>query len=222
MGIWKRLRMPLLIVTFANIVFVFGKTILFPPIVKETKTPFDFPEEVPLPTWQLVASDSLSHKNLSQPVVIRHYRYIQNQLPLDINMYYLLQTDGDVKRFISDRASIPLSLVQPSLVIRQHSGIGFYGIFVYQQQAYLDGCINSRGGSTFTAEQFNDNRMQYDLQLNRLLPYLLSEKPLRDRRCLWTHFSIPLNHASPESAYPILENAWFSWYHWWSSHFPEP
>jgi len=26
--------------------------------------------------------------------------------------------------------------------------------------------------------------------------------------------SIPLNRSSPESAYVILENAWFSWYQW--------
>jgi cyanosortase A-associated protein len=80
------------------------------------------------------------------------------------------------------------------------------------KRAYLDACINSRGGSTFTEEQFRANRIQYDVQFNRLLPWLLGQQELRDQRCLWTHLSIPLNQSSPESSYHILENAWFSWY----------
>jgi len=35
----------------------------------------------------------------------------------------------------------------------------------------------------------------------------------RDKRCLWTHLSIPLNRSS-RGCYVILENAWFSWYQW--------
>jgi len=76
-------------------------------------------------------------------------------------------------------------------------------------EAYLNACINSRGGSTFTKEQFNYNRIHRDTQFNRLLAWLLIQQPLRDKRCLWTHLSIPLNRSSPESAYVILENACF-------------
>jgi len=70
--------------------------------------------------------------------------------------------------------------------VRQHEQLGFYGLFVYQKQS-VNACINSRGGSTFTKEQFNYNRIHRDTQFNRLLAWLLIQ--LRDKRCLWTHLS---------------------------------
>jgi len=36
---------------------------------------------------------------------------------------------------------------------------------------------------------------------------LVTHSALRDKRCLWTH--LYLFRSSPESAYVILENAWF-------------
>lgn len=245
MNRWKQLRTPLLILTFANILFVFGRLILDPNIGKRTVTPFVFPPVVSLPQWQLVASNPLKNQTVEQPpfgkLIFpgRQYRYIQNDLPassgastarrslaplasLDIKMRYLVETDGDVKQFIKDNTAIRFLFDQPLLVVRQQEGLGFYGLFVYEKRAYLDACINSRGGSTFTKEQFSDNRIKYDVQFNRLLPWLLGQQALHDKRCLWTHLSIPLNQSSPESAYLMLEKAWFSWYQWWSTRFPKP
>lgn len=228
MILWKQLRIPLLILTCANVLFVFGRSILDPTIGKRTLTPFVFPSVVPLAQWQLVASqplkantvESSSFGKLELPG--RQYRYIQNGLPLDIKTRYEVETDGDVKEFIKSHAGIRLSLNQPGLVVRQHPQLGFYGVYVYQKRAYLDACINSRGGSTFTTEQFRYNRMHYDVQFNRVLAWLFVQQPLNDRRCLWSHLSIPLNQSSPSSAVVILEKAWESWYKWWSPRFPKP
>lgn len=268
MSRWSKLRLPLLVFIFANVLFVFGRSILDPTIGKRTVTPFVFPKVVSLPQWRLVTSHPLKDQTVERPplgkLILpgRQYRYIQNDLhasfgsqsgedlkasrgekdsspelalrprtgveaphpkaPLNIEMRYEVETDGDVKQFIKNNTAIQFLLDQPLLVVRQQEGVGFYGVFVYQKRAYLDACINSRGGSTFTKEQFSYNRIQYDVQLNRLLPWLLGLQPLRDKRCLWTHLSIPLNQSSPEQAYLILENAWFSWYKWWSSRFPKP
>jgi len=164
---------------------------------------------VPLPQWQLVASQPLKAETVDLQafgkLVLpgREYRYIQNDL--DIKMRYEVETDGDFKEFIKKHTDIRFRSINH--LMRQHEQLGFYGLFVYQKRAYLNACINSRGGSTFTKEQFNYNRIHRDTQFNRLLAWLLS-KPLRDKRCLWTHLSIPLNRSSPESAY-VLENAWF-------------
>lgn len=240
MILWKQLRIPLLVFTFVNVLLVFGKSILDPTIGKRTITPFVFPSVVPLPQWQLVASQPLEIKTVDRPPFGKldlpgiQYRYVQNGLhassregapsspaPLDIKMRYEVETDGDGKRFIKDNTAIQFSLNQPSMVVREHEGLGFYGMFVYEKRAYLNACINPRGGSTFTQEQFTYNRIHYDLQFERLIFWLLGQQGLRDNRCLWTHLSIPLNQSSPESAYVTLEKAWFSWYDWWHRRFPK-
>ncbi len=218
----KQLRMPLVALANALVILVIGKILLAPApaILKQTPTTMALPPVVPLPNWQLVKSESLPPHAFI--VANWHYKYIQNQLPLDIDMRYVEETDGDVKQLIGKYASKELAAAQPNLSVREYSGVGFYGVYVYQQQAYLDACINPRGASTFTAEQFSYNRRHYELQFNRLLAYLLKDEPLRERRCLWSHLSVPLNDNSTESAYDNLETAWVSWYKWWYSHFPQP
>ena len=215
---WKQLRIPLLVITCVNVLFVVGRTILDPNIGKRTFTPFVFPQEVPLPQWRLVESRPLKGRTIESStfgkLVLpgRQYRYIQNELHLDIDMRYEVEKSQTPIKFFLD---------QPSLLVRQHPQLGFYGLFVYENRAYLDACINSRGGSTFTIEQFSDNRAQYDRQFNRLLAWFFVQQPLNDRRCLWAHLSIPLNQSSPNSAYVILEKTWFSWYQWWRPRFPK-
>lgn len=227
MNLWKQLRIPLLAFTFANVLLVFGRSVLDPSIGKRTLTPFVFPPVIPLPQWQLVESQPLKGETIELlafgKVVLpgREYRYVQKELPLNIKMGYELEADGNFKRFIKNYTDIKFSPNQPLPDVRQHKQLGFYGLFVYQKRAYLNACINSRGGSTFTTEQFNYNRSHYDAQFNRILAWLLVQQPLRDRRCLWTHLSIPLNRSSPEAAYVILENAWESWYEWWRPRFPK-
>ncbi|AFZ13635.1 hypothetical protein Cri9333_2789 [Crinalium epipsammum PCC 9333] len=216
MSFLKQLRMSLLVITNAFVILVLGKIVLSPPIHKESL----FPPVVPLPKWQLI--DSIESKAISgKPWILsgRDYRYIQNQLPLTIYMRYVEPTDGDVKQLINNHTSIKFSDAQPKLSIRQQSGVGFYGVYVYQQRVYLDACINVRGSSTFTAEQFSNNKKLYQWQFNRLLAYLLADTPLNERRCLLSHLSIPLKGTSPEAAYNNLETIWFSWYRWWSFRF---
>lgn len=223
---WKQLRIPLLVLIFANVLVVFGRSVIDPSIGKRTLTPFSFPAKVPLPQWQLVTSQPLPNQTVDQlpfgKVVLpgMYYRYKQNDLPLDIKMRYQINVEGDVKHLIETNTDIRFSLNR-SPVIRQHQQLGFYGLFVYKQQAYLDACINPRGGSTFTSTQFDYNRIHYDLEFSRLFLWLLGQQELRDNRCLWTHLSIPLNQSSPNSAYATLEQAWFSWYKWWQPRFPK-
>lgn len=227
MSFWKHLRIPLLAFTCANVLLVVGRSILDPTIGKQTVTPNVFPSAVPLPQWQAVASNPLENKTADPPLVGelalpgRHYRYIQNGLPLDIKMRYEVQTNGDVKQLIRNHADIQFPHNQPMVVVREQERVGFYGLFVHQKRAYLDACINPRGGSTFTTEQFSYNRNHYDVQFARLLPWLLGQQKLRDKRCLWAHLSIPLNQSSQQEAYDVLENAWFSWYQWWLPRFPK-
>lgn len=219
MSCWKNLRIPLLAVTLSGVLLVLGKSILYPAVSSRTVTPFVFPSAVSLLEWQPLPSHPLVDQTAKHPNYLsgRHYQYIQNNLPLNIEMRYVVDTAGDVKDFIKTYTSIP-----SSPVLRQQEGIGFYSLFIYQGKAYLSTCINPHGGSTVTARQFKQNRNTYDLQLGRLLPWLLGQENLKDERCLWTHLSIPLRDSSPEPAYLLLESAWFSWYQWWRPRFPKP
>lgn len=214
--IWKQSRVPLLALTLSSVLFVLGNVVLLSPKDKQTVTPFIFPQEVPLPQWQFTISRPLPQptKKIYKVIAQKHYRYINNNLPLDIEMRYL--TDGDVVRFLRD-----FTFISSSAIVRQREGVGYYGLGVEKQQAYLSACINPQGVSTFTNEQFHQNLYSHAMKPQRLLSWVLSQKQLQDNRCLWTHLSVPLKNSSPQAAYQVLENAWLSWYQWWQPRFPK-
>ncbi|MGI8500632.1 MAG: cyanoexosortase A system-associated protein [Hassallia sp.] len=216
MFIWKQFRIPLLALTFSSVLLVLGKVILLPSAEKRTLTPFVFPEAVPLPKWQLKASSPLPEPTEEHPELIaqKHYQYIQNDLPLNIEMRYV--TDGNLKQLMRKYTSI-----SSSAVVRQHQGVGYYGLLVDRQRAYLSACINPQGGSTFIPQQFNQKQYLYHRPWQRLLPWVIGNKPIEDKRCLWAHLSTPIQNSTPEAAYKKLENAWFSWHQWWQPHFPK-
>ncbi len=220
MSPWKTVQTSLLVTTFGGVLLVLGKSILYPNAGVYRETPFVFPATVPLPDWQPLASSSLNnHKN---ELSGKHYRYVQKDLPLDIEMRYLTNIDGDVNAFIKQYAPHSSSEGQLRGVVRQQEGVGFHRLFVEKGRVYLSACINSNGGSTVTSKQFRQNRNTHDLNFNRLLVWLLARGKLRDERCLWAHLSVPLKNSSEQETYPILEKAWVSWYQWWSPRFPKP
>ncbi|MGK7876348.1 MAG: cyanoexosortase A system-associated protein [Xenococcaceae cyanobacterium] len=220
---WKKIRITLLGLQLAGVLFVLGKSILYPPVKDSTVTPFVFPTTVPLPQWQLVKTGSVNSQLVKPPAYIsgkyvsgKYYRYIQNNLSLDIEMRYLVNTNGNLKSFIKSYTG------QLFHVLHEQKGVGFYSMFVYQGQAYLSACINPRGYSTVTTDQFRRNSLLYDVRLARIASWLISQAEIVDNRCLWAHFSMPLNNSSKESAYETIETAWFDWYQWWSLRFPNP
>jgi cyanosortase A-associated protein len=212
----KPFRISLLSITFGSAILVLGKLILFSSATQPQFAPFVFPEKVPLPQWQFSESRLLIESKEKPPELFsqKYYRYIQNDQQLDITMHYLIVEYVP----FNNQIWTPIS---SSAIVRQKTGIGFYGLGVTQQRAYLSSCINPRGGSTFTNEQFNQNRYLYDLRPQYLLSWLVGKNSLLDRRCLWVNLSVSLTKSSPESAYQVLENAWFSWYQWWQIRFPQ-
>lgn len=221
---WERFRISLLAALFGSVLLVLGKSLLYPTGSQPTLTPFNFPPAVSLPQWQPLASTPLDNKTAKSPKFLsgRRYHYIQNGVPLDIEMRYVVPADGDVKELLKAHTAIPPDAGQVLPVLREKEGVGSYTLFAHQGRAYLSACINPRGGSTVTKDEFSRNRYLYDVRSHRFLPWLLGQAELRDMRCLWAHLSVPLNNSSHEKAYQTLEKAWFSWYHWWSSRFPNP
>lgn len=213
----KNFRVALLAVTISSALLVLAKVTLYPTTTSRyTVKSFTFPSVVPLPGWQKLLSAPLAVvKEHPDYLSGRSYQYTKAGVPLTIEMRYLNDTSGEVKSLLERYTSIPSS---PKL--RYRAGIGFYGVFTHQQKAYLSSCINPGGGSTVTQKQFNQNRHTNDVQVNRLLRWLLGQEKLEDKRCLWTHLSMPLE-SSPSEAYQVLETTWFAWYQWWYPRFPE-
>jgi len=104
--------------------------------------------------------------------------------------------------------------------------VGYYGVLTHEGKAYLSACINPRGESTVTEQQFRQSLYATDLQVGRILPWISGREPLLDRRCLWTLMSTPLpsgkntDSTASEAAYKTLEAAWFNWFRWWQPKFP--
>ncbi|QIR39499.1 cyanoexosortase A system-associated protein [Tolypothrix sp. PCC 7910] len=218
---WKQTRIPFLAFTFIIGALVTAKVILRSNLDKSKIHTFTFPEKVSLPQGQasLIAPIETSSKKQKHPELFAQsqYQYIKNNLPVDIEMRYLKNLYNADVNFLIQNYTFSTS----SATVHQKEGIGYYGLGIEQQKAYLSACINPRGGSTFTHAQYRNNRYFKDISFERLLPLLKGEEPLLDKRCLWVYISIPVQHSSPDASYKILENIWASWYKWWQPRFPK-
>jgi cyanosortase A-associated protein len=222
MVLWKQTRVGLLVIIFGGVLAATVKLLAFPNPKNRGYEAYSFPETVPLPNWQFQGSGEV--KVPSHPpgdpklIAARQYRYIQKQ-PLTINMYYLVRTKGDTN-FLLDYFTPSTEKIKNSKV---NQAAGQYRLFTQDKQAHLTSCINPYGPSTVTGREFDANRNQYDLQLSRLWPWLTSRVDLKDTRCLWVKFSLPLPVGDSQSAaYATLEKAWVPWYQWWQPQFPAP
>lgn len=224
---WQQHRQTLIAFSFVGIFFTLCRFSLDPTAGKRPVTAFAFPKVVPLPGWQLLESSRSVIKRKAEPsnpyeavLASQKYLYRQNNQQMEIEMRYVVGTLGNIQGYLGDYTPIQLQNTQ-LLQLRQQPGVGFHKLFVYQGRSHLNACINPRGDSTINTAQFLANRQTKDLQLQRLMPWLLGKESLRDRRCLWVHLSVPLSQVSAETTYPVLEKAWLSWYQWWSSRFPQ-
>lgn len=202
-----KLRIVGLMVTLGCTLFTIGKLAIEPP--KEKQQAIAFPAAViPLSGWDYRGSDRLQDPDG------KVYRYGGGDRLLEIEMRQINHTDGNIDKYLQTYKDI-----QPLLMVKQQSEIGFYGLFIDSGNAYLSSCINPRGENTVTAEQFTRNRNTYDLQWNRVLSWLLGISNLREWDCLWVNLSIPLDDYSQEHTYLKLEKAWFESYDFWVSIF---
>lgn len=220
---WKPARLLLLAGVFGGMLWVLSRAIAAPKAVKE-EVPLattTLPETIPLEGWNLQATKLLSQGN-DLPSG-QEYQYRQNSISVTVQAR-LMVSDGNISRLLF--VHTPIRAANAGLQIRQRLGVGYYGILAHDHKAYLSACVNSRGESTVTEPQFMQNRYKYDLQVNRVLPWILGRAPLLDQRCLWTLMATPLpaaaknNPAVANQSFEALENAWFSWHQWWKLNFP--
>lgn len=149
------------------------------------------------------------------------YGYRQNQILLEIQMKYLVNVEGNVSRLLSLYTPVKSTL---GLTELHQKEVGFYGKIKDNGRVYLAACINPRGSSSLTQQQFMQNRYSHDLLTGRLFFWLLGQQDFWDLRCMLTLLSIPEQPNSSiqeQDMFEMLESAWFSWYSWWQPRFPE-
>jgi cyanosortase A-associated protein len=146
----------------------------------------------------------------------RLYRYQNREMPLTVELWTIENTNGNVSAYIDAYAQRPIVPGKQQPDLRYRSGVGFYGIIETKDRRYLSSCINATGESTFDVSQFTQARFQRDLTLHRVLAWILGQKSLFKKQCLWSHFSIP-SKGETQKEISILEKSWFDWNQSWKS-----
>jgi len=215
---WFR-RNPLALI-FGMTVLVWGVAIAsFQPQIPQV-APYPFPQVISLADWTLMDSQPLTldqipySQDIPGDVVSgQRYHYRQDNADLQIEMRYLTDTNGDLKTLIKHQTG---SL---GAVLQSMKNVGDFSLFIQSSAGQLDACINPRGTSTVTSDQFKRNRTLYDWQSGRFLGWILGQSPLHDNRCLWTRMTLSINSASVELS-PRLKTTWADWHQLWQQNFP--
>lgn len=215
---WQSLRILAIAGTLGSIIWVILRIIFASETVNPSQlNTFDFPERVPLLSWQLKSVQPLKATDPSRFDGGQLYQYGQNRDRLTVQTRYERYTDGNVRRLLV--VYLPIEPAMAQLGIKYRENAGYYGLFEYEGRAYLSACLNSTGRSTVTEQQFVQNRYARGWNLKRSLLWIIGQNDLFDGSCFWTLMSVPLSSDSDEiaiaQAYRDLEKAWFDWYQWW-------
>ena len=183
-------------------------------------TNFVFPPKIPLPSWEYVGKQTIDVSPIEEaPDVIQsanRYRYRDNATQLNIDMYYLTDTRGQIEHLLQKARISPDLKTQQ---IKQQDN-NYYSIFSDRNYTYLSSCLNPTGESTVTQKQFSENLYKRSLNLKLLSDWLLGKASIRDRRCLWVTISTPNDSSSFLEPTDILEQTWQDWHQWWRPRFP--
>jgi cyanosortase A-associated protein len=223
-------RQSLLLLLCGSAICVLGNAAMNNPTKLSLQAPaaFDFPQQVPLSGLSMLGSQQKAvhaFKN-GQVAAGMSYRYQHAPHPIDIEIRYI--TDGvanlpHLPDTLEEFTKLPKTVLQPS-TIKERAGVGFYSLFVDRKTAYFTTCINPQGITTVTGDRFIGNTtpslISNNIQFDRLLPWVLGRKTLRDSRCLWTLISTPIDEAAPDDTMNTLETVGVNWIRWWQAHFP--
>ncbi|WP_353932503.1 cyanoexosortase A system-associated protein [Okeanomitos corallinicola TIOX110] len=180
-----------------------------------------FSEQIAVENWQQIKAQSLGKQKYDIPDDNKHflsdaghnYTYYQKNQEMQIQMRYVVNTRGEINPFL---LQINQELKEKAnQIIEYLPEVGYYSLYNDGKQAYLTSCINPRGGSTVNSSQFMKNRYNYDININRIIPWILGKDFLRDDRCIWTQISLPLNDKVATEIYPMLKLVWQDNYITW-------
>lgn len=221
----SQLRITLLRLACLGIFLTLGKLVLNPEAGQRPFAVFSFPQTLSISGWQFVQGRPLSDRRSDVARYNRvlagqqyHYQQAQNKRQLTIEMRYVVNTEGDILQLAKQQKSIG-----PNLSVTQSkTTLGIYSWFTVDHQIHLTSCINPRGDSTVTSEQFFRNRYSYDIHPAYLLSWILGQNDLLDKRCLWIDLSMSANAQTNKHAAAELEKIWRNQVVLWQLQFPQP
>lgn len=168
------------------------------------------PDTFSLPGWKAQPTQSisppLSNSKYNRILSGQRYSYRQGERSLQIAVRYVVETEGDIGQLMAD--SSELSNNMPNSFEDRQSSNGFYRLFTHQNQAYLESCLNLNRYNTVTPIQFRQNAYVQALQSQQWLGWLMSKRPLLERRCLWIQISTPILERNVQAAQVTLEQSW--------------
>jgi cyanosortase A-associated protein len=195
-----------------------------PTVANRPVTNFQFPQQIKLPSAKAISANDApkvikSSSSSAEIIETRQkYKYTQENLPISLEISYLVNTRGDVASYIQTYTKIATEAIT-SEKTAQIKQVGYHTLLSDGDRAYLSSCISPRSLSNVTQKQFSQYRYQNDLNLQIGWQWLLGKASIRDRRCLWVHLSTPLVSDS-QTAYETLEATWQELYQWWLPNFP--
>lgn len=215
----QKFYFSLLKFTLLATVLALGRAVFDPTIGK--LTPFPFPQQVALRSAQWVKGEPAIAKSVMREEWFDlegyRYEYQQNSRKFEIRNYYVQDSHGEIDLYAK---MYVLNNKNSNTWVQRQDQNGSYVLFEAQQTVYLSACINSKGPSTVTHQEFFANRNRHDFHLSRLVPVLIGREKPRDNRCLWVTISTPVQGESVESVYQQVEAVWRDWYGGWSDQFP--
>lgn len=217
----QHFRLVSLQVSCIALVLTAGKWMLDPQAGQRQVKEFTFPQHLEIPDWRLISSHTIDHPPTKYDRVMSGRRYIYQHLnqKVAIDLRYLINTNGAVLNFhpgnLTTRSKRFIQTQQ------YQTAQGFYVLSIDPKQMNLDSCVNPHGSATVSSKQFWQHRYREDLQISRLLPWILGQTSLLDTRCIWIHVSIARTNQSPTETHESLQQIWSSLVVQWQSHFPD-
>lgn len=211
-NIGKEIKFSLLGGIVGTLILTLGEMMLSPLPQTDSFLDQNFPEEISLSGLPVHSSDLPQHFDANQLQTIpgKSYTYNQNDSSVNIQVHYI-PTGQNVKTLLKKYTYLP----HQSIEVLQQEKVGSYGVLVHQDELHLSSCITPKGSIIASNADFHQSYPAFQLIYNRLVFWLLGEKPIVENICLWSHLSIPISDSSPEKAYLTLEKVWFSWYEHW-------
>jgi cyanosortase A-associated protein len=227
----------LIVIAFTGInLLLLVRTVFDPSVGKPL--PFQFPKSIDLATATLIKeeafTDAPSTRMASQVRSNTAHRYVYQtrasgnnpQREVTIDVRYLIRTSGNVPILSMDYGKIGLKEDDFQKDLRSVPNVGYYTFFQTSDRAYLSACINPRGITTVTTEQFDENLSAFAMKPEILTSWLLGQTDIKDRRCLWTQISTPVDATTVQDAQALertrdqLKTVWLDWERWWQGKFP--
>ncbi|MDM3849446.1 MAG: archaeosortase/exosortase family protein [Aphanizomenon gracile PMC627.10] len=226
------------IVTISLIIILFNFWFYYSAKLGQIAT-YSFPQQIPLPGWQLTASEpvSIPQKEQNLPQQTRDmeayqmeadlredilsgqiYHYRKTGQDLTVNFYYIPSSSslGNIQSYYKSLAFLPdlPKLIEP---LEKINPKGYHLQFSSGGKNYLTACINSMGKSTATVSQFIAYFYRPYLNPSQWLNLFNGKQTLRDKRCVWGQLSL----SKADGSEAELEAVWQALLSYWQGNFPK-